>query len=172
MKDDVHIITIAVNSGSNEKLQKFMKDREYTYTVINDNSGKLAKKFGFEVDIAGTLQEAKVFVQNNNEYFIALLDLNLPDAPDGEIVDYIASKGIPSIVLTSNMNKQTRDEILKKDVIDYVYKVNMDDVYHILNLIERLLKNREYKVMIVDDSIVTRNEVKRIIVSENRFRFE
>jgi diguanylate cyclase (GGDEF)-like protein len=129
-------------------------------------ASRIVKKFGFEVDIAGTLQEAKVFVQNNNEYFIALLDLNLPDAPDGEIVDYIASKGIPSIVLTSNMNKQTRDEILKKDVIDYVYKVNMDDVYHILNLIERLLKNREYKVMIVDDSIVTRNEVKRILQSQ------
>jgi thioredoxin-related protein len=67
MKDDVHIITIAVNSGSNEKLQKFMKDREYTYTVINDNSGKLAKKFGvqaypttFIYDGSGKLQFSEV----------------------------------------------------------------------------------------------------------------
>ena len=90
-------------------------------------ASRIVKKFGFEVDIAGTLQEAKVFVQNNNEYFIALLDLNLPDAPDGEIVDYIASKGIPSIVLTSNMNKQTRDEILKKDV-DKIIRQQKDDL--------------------------------------------
>jgi len=67
MKDDVHIITIAVNSGSNEELQKFMKDREYTDTVINDNSGKLAKKFGvqaypttFIYDGSGKLQFSEV----------------------------------------------------------------------------------------------------------------
>jgi len=67
MQGDVHIITIAVNSGSNEELQNFMKEREYSYTVINDNNGKLAKKFGvqaypttFIYDGSGKLQFSEV----------------------------------------------------------------------------------------------------------------
>ncbi|MCK4441761.1 MAG: protein disulfide oxidoreductase [Sulfurovaceae bacterium] len=67
MKDDVHIITIAVNSGTDEELQKFMKEKGYTYTVINDNKGKLAKKFGvqaypttFIYDGSGKLQFSEV----------------------------------------------------------------------------------------------------------------
>jgi len=67
IKDDVHIITVAVNSGSDEDLRKFMKENGYSYTVINDNSGKLAKKFGVEAypttfiyDGSGKLQFSEV----------------------------------------------------------------------------------------------------------------
>lgn len=138
--------------------------------IVEDNKAlskliakKIAQNIDFEVDVAHSLKEAQALVGSGNEYFIALLDLNLPDAPDGEVVDYIISKKIPSIVLTGNVDKKTRDEILKKDVIDYVYKGNMDDVNYIFKLIERLSKNREYKVIVVDDSITMRNEMKRML---------
>ena len=123
---------------------------------------KIATNTDFEVDTAYTLKEAQTLV-GSNSYFMALLDLNLPDAPDGEVVDYMLSKKIPSIVLTANVDKKTREEILKKDVIDYVFKGNMDDVNYIFQLIKRLSKNREYKVMVVDDSILLRNEMKKIL---------
>ncbi len=138
--------------------------------IVEDNKAlskliakKIVQNINFDVDVAHTLKEAQTLIGNGNIYFIALLDLNLPDAPNGEVVDYIVSKKVPSIVLTANVDKQTRDEILKKDVIDYVYKGNMDDVNYIFQLIERLSKNREYKVMIVDDSIVMRKEIKRML---------
>ena len=138
--------------------------------IVEDNKAlskliakKIAQNIDFEVDVAHSLKEAQNLIGSGNEYFITLLDLNLPDAPNGEVVDYILSKKIPSIVLTANVDKKTRDEILKKDVIDYVYKGNMDDVNYIFQLIERLSKNRNYKVMIVDDSIVMRNEIKRLL---------
>lgn len=138
--------------------------------IVEDNKAlskliakKIAQNIDFEVDVAHSLKEAQAMVASENEYFIALLDLNLPDAPNGEVVDFMLSKKIPSIVLTANVDKKTREEMLKKDVIDYVYKGNMDDVNYIFQLIERLSKNREYKVMVVDDSITMRNEIKRIL---------
>ena len=138
--------------------------------IVEDNKAlskliakKISQNIDFEVHVAHTLEEARTFVNGDDEYFIALLDLNLPDAPNGEVVDYMLTKKIPSIVLTGNVDKQTRDEILKKDVIDYVYKGNMDDVNYIFQLIERLSKHREYKVMVVDDSITMRNEMKRVL---------
>jgi len=141
--------------------------------IVEDNKAlskliakKISQNTNFEVDVAHSLKEAQVLIGKGSRYFLALLDLNLPDAPDGEVVDYILSKLIPSIVLTANVDIKTRENILKKDVIDYVYKGNMDDVNYIFTLIQRLSKNREYKVMVVDDSITMRNEIKRMLSAQ------
>ncbi len=42
---DWQVITVAVNSGSDEELKKFMKERGLTYTVINDTEGEFAQSF-------------------------------------------------------------------------------------------------------------------------------
>jgi len=49
LSKEYSIITIAVNSGSDEELKIFMKEHELSYKVIHDKSGKLAKKFNIEV---------------------------------------------------------------------------------------------------------------------------
>ena len=43
-----NVISIAVTSGSNQKIQLFMKEHNLSYNVINDSNGALAKKFGIE----------------------------------------------------------------------------------------------------------------------------
>ena len=138
--------------------------------IVEDNkalSKLIAKKMethlNFDIDVAHSLSEAKAFIQKDDNYFIALLDLNLPDAPDGEVVDFMIKQKVPSIVLTGSIDNETRDKILKKDVIDYVYKGNMDDVNYIFTLIERLHKNRDIKVLVVDDSITVRAQIKGIL---------
>jgi thiol-disulfide isomerase/thioredoxin len=49
LKNSCNVITIAVNSGSDEELKSFMSERDFSYKVINDSEGLLAKKFGVEV---------------------------------------------------------------------------------------------------------------------------
>lgn len=138
--------------------------------IVEDNKAlsklimkKMESNLDFDVDVAHSFEEAQNLVEKNSDYFVALLDLNLPDAPDGEVVDMILSYKIPSIVLTGSMDKEVREKILKKDVIDYVYKGNIDDVNYIFMLIERLHKNRDIKVMIVDDSMATRAQIKSLL---------
>lgn len=138
--------------------------------IVEDNKAlskliikKMESNLDFDIDAAYSFEEAQNLVENSSDYFVALLDLNLPDAPDGEVVDMILSHKIPSIVLTGSMDKEIREKILKKDVIDYVYKGNIDDVNYIFTLIERLHKNRDIKVMIVDDSIATRAQIKSLL---------
>jgi diguanylate cyclase (GGDEF)-like protein len=125
---------------------------------------KLEKSLDFEVDIAYSMAEAELFSRKYT-YFIAILDLNLPDAPNGEVVDRMIEKKIPSIVLTGTVDKAFRAEILKKEVIDYVVKGGIEDIDYIVDTIERLSKNRRYKVMVVDDSMVFRNQMKRMVQS-------
>jgi len=68
LKDSgVRVVTIAVSSGSNDTIKDFMTKRGYSYSVINDNSAELAKRFKvgaypttFIYDSNGTLQFAEV----------------------------------------------------------------------------------------------------------------
>ncbi len=43
-----NVVSIAVTSGSDEKIKLFMKEHDLKYRVINDSNGALAKKFGIE----------------------------------------------------------------------------------------------------------------------------
>jgi len=138
--------------------------------IVEDNKAlsklivkKMESNLDFDVDMAYTFEEAQNLVEKDSDYFVALLDLNLPDAPDGEVVDMILAHKIPSIILTGSMEKEIREKILKKDVIDYVYKGNIDDVNYIFTLIERLHKNRDIKVLVVDDSMATRAQIKSLL---------
>lgn len=44
-----NVLTIAVNSGSNENIKKWLSKRDISYPVLNDASGIWSKKFNIEV---------------------------------------------------------------------------------------------------------------------------
>jgi len=137
--------------------------------IVEDNktlAKLLAKKIktalDFEVDIAYQLSEAKLFL-HKYKYFVTLLDINLPDAPNGEVVDYVLSKGQPAIVLSGNIDKDFRKKMLQKNIIDYVNKGGVDDINYTLSIIKRLQKNQNHKVLVVDDSMVFRKTMEGLL---------
>ncbi|AGZ82030.1 diguanylate cyclase [Campylobacter fetus] len=141
--------------------------------IVDDNKALarlIAKKMENNVDmdivVAHTFNEARDIIDDNDDFFIALLDLNLPDAPNGEIVDYIISKNILVIVLTGSIDSATKDIFMNKNIVDYVVKSNMNNIDYIFDSINRLSKNRDYKVMVVDDSTPMRNKIKQILLSQ------
>ena len=137
--------------------------------IIEDNktlakliAKKLSEALDFEVDVAYTLKEAKLFLKMY-KYFVCLLDINLPDAPNGEVVDYVLSKNQHAIVLSGNIDKDFRKKMLQKNIIDYVNKGGVNDINYIINTIQRLYKNQQYKVLVVDDSMVIRKQMKGML---------
>ena len=137
--------------------------------IVEDNktlAKLLAKKIktalDFEVDIAYQLSEAKLFL-HKYKYFVTLLDINLPDAPNGEVVDYVLSKGQPAIVLSGNIDKDFRKKMLQKNIIDYVNKGGVGDINYTINIIRRLQQNQNHKVLVVDDSMVFRKTMERLL---------
>ena len=54
-----NVVTIAVNSGSNEELLAYMKAKELTYSVINDAEGVLSHKFNIEAYPTTLIYDAK-----------------------------------------------------------------------------------------------------------------
>ena len=141
--------------------------------IVEDNktlvaliSKKLEDALDFQVDVAYSLAEAKLFLKMY-DYFVTLLDINLPDAPNGEVVDYAISKGNRVIVLSGIVDKTFRESILKKKIIDYVNKGSVDYINYIAQTINRLEKNKNHTVLVVDDSMVFRKQMQSLL--ENMF---
>lgn len=103
------------------------------------------------------------------DYFLAVLDLNLPDAPDGEIVDLVIGYNIPVVVFSSQFNEDLRDQILSKNVIDYVIKENPSSLDYLVSLVGRIHANRNIKTLVVDDSTTARKYLMDLM---NRFQFQ
>ena len=131
-------------------------------TLVKLISKKLEAALDFQVDVAYSLAEAKLFLKMY-DYFITLLDINLPDAPNGEIVDYAISKENRVIVLSGNIDKTFRESMLKKNIIDYVNKGGVDDINYIIQTINRLEKNKNHTVLVVDDSMVFRKQMQTLL---------
>ncbi len=115
------------------------------------------------VDYAMNFAEAQALVESNENYFAALVDLSLPDAPNGEVVDYTLEKNIPTIVLTSTFDEKRRESLLNKGIVDYVTKEGKYSYELALNTIHRLINNEKIKVLIVDDSSVQRKLLRNLL---------
>lgn len=85
-------------------------------------------------------------------FHVAILDLNLPDAQNGEIIDLVQEYDIPIIVLTATMNKKVQKIILEKDILEYVTKQNPKNISYVTTIVKRVLANYDEYILIVDDS--------------------
>ncbi|QKF87794.1 bile resistance regulator [Campylobacter upsaliensis RM3940] len=135
--------------------------------LIDDNkmlSKLLAKKIqntlNYEVDIAHTMTEAIAML--NNEYFLSFVDLCLPDAMNGEIVDVVADK-IPTIVLTASNDTNKREEFMHKNILDYIFKESDTCVDQILDAISTLSYYAKTKVILAMAKLPERNEIKKFL---------
>ena len=134
-------------------------------TISNFIKRDLVADMDVDVFQVFSYDEAKELLERKTDFFVAITGLILQDAFNGEIIDYVESKGIPSIVLTDAFDEQTRLEILSKNVIDYVVKRGMECLDHIKKLIIRLYMNQSIKALIVDDSKVLRSIYKNLLTT-------
>ncbi len=111
-----------------------------------------------------SLTEAEMVLESSaDKLFAALVDLNLPDAPNGESVDLVMQYHLPCIVLTGTYDEQRRDDMLLKGVVDYVLKESQHSYEYVFRLLNRLQRNCTIKILIADDSDAMRNFMRRVL---------
>ncbi|KZY62301.1 hypothetical protein A3742_05280 [Oleiphilus sp. HI0071] len=144
------------------------------FLIVEDSSivAKILKHLlkehpSLDYDIATTAAEARTLLERNRSaYFAALVDLNLPDAPDGEVVDECISQSLPTIVLTGNFDETKRQEIFKKRVVDYIVKESRFSYEYAIKLLNRLHRNKEIKILVADDSSTSRKHICNLLQSQ------
>lgn len=123
---------------------------------------------------AGSLTEAKHIVANSipEEYLCAVVDYTLPDAANGEAIDFIIDSYFPTVVVTGQLDENIRTNVLSKQVVDYIPKENAQVYDYLTRLLERLEKNKTIGVLVVDDSRPSRNAMTSLLRRHNFVTYE
>lgn len=108
-------------------------------------------------------QAVELYQAHQHQLVAALVDLALPDAPHGELVDYLLQQGLPVVVLTGTSDGDVRDQLLKKGVADYVIKESRFSYQYAVQMLQRLEKNRSVEVLIAEDSSTYRHYVRQLL---------
>lgn len=123
---------------------------------------------------AHNLIEAKfVFSSSAPESFLcAIVDYDLPDAPRGQAIDFTLRSFLPTIVVARHLDDDTRETILKKDIVDYITKENEQVYEYLSRLLSRLEKNKKVGVLVVDALRARRASMVSLLRRHNFITFE
>ena len=115
---------------------------------------------------ASTMAEAQdLYEKHKDELFAGIIDLALPDAPNGELVDFLLAEGFPVIVLTGSYKEERRAVLVKQGVVDYVVKESRYSYRYAINMVNRLYKNQQIQVLVVEDSKQYRKHIVRLLMA-------
>ena len=127
-----------------------VEDSKFFATLIKN---KIEDELGFSAVVVETKKAAKLVLDvRKDDFFIALLDLNLPDADEYQIVDLVSSYKLPSVVFSGSYSEGVLSRSSHNYVLDYVIKDNPSSVDYLLSLVQRFYKNQFVNVLVVDDS--------------------
>ncbi len=124
---------------------------------------KFIEQTGYEPIWAASLAQAMERLAEHDDFFAAIIDFNLPDAPNGEAIEEVIIHKIPAIVFTGMISEQVRDAIWSHKVVDYFLKTDLGSIDNIISLLDRLRRNRRTKVILTDDSTFFRTYLARLL---------
>jgi len=96
-------------------------------------------------------------------FTMALVDYVLPDAARGEAVDLVTGAGISTIVFTSTIDEELREQIWSKKVADYLLKEDPHSLAAIVAAIRQLPVNQQTLVLVVDGSGSLRRRISELL---------
>jgi diguanylate cyclase (GGDEF)-like protein len=115
---------------------------------------------------ASSMKEAKLLYNEHKEtLFAGIIDLVLPDATNGELVEFLLEERFPVIVLTGSYQEERRKELVKLGVVDYVVKETRYSYRYAINMVNRLYKNQSIQVLVVEDSKQYRKHITRLLIA-------
>ena len=132
--------------------------------IISLLKSELENYENIEPYFAYTYQEAKTLIDTHKGNFhAAVLDYNLTDAKQGEIIALVNVHNIPIIVLTSSESSSIKEFIKKHNVAELILKDGQPSIKYTIKSIDRILKNYDTTVLIVDDSRLYRQKILKIL---------
>jgi CheY-like chemotaxis protein len=75
---------------------------------------KLETDFSCQVTQCANADVFRQVMQSGQTFDVAVVDLNLPGASDGEILDAVIAERIPAVVFTADFNRDLRERLLQR----------------------------------------------------------
>ena len=119
-------------------------------------------------------QSLQAALQNPPANFVvALCDLNLEDAPNGETVELLEQYKITTVVLSATFSERTRQRVYKhSNVADYVNKDNPAAINYAVNTLKRLRKNSTRSVWLVSHPQAQKQQETLQVLQQQRYHLQ
>lgn len=115
---------------------------------------RLRTSLGAEVICCMSADMCRAVLSREDCHFdIAIAGLQIPGAEDGEMLDAVIARAIPVVVFTGTFDLHIREQIIGRGVADYIVKDNDRAMDTVITSVKRLLANRAFKVLVVDDMV-------------------
>lgn len=132
--------------------------------IANALQTLISTRLRYNCIVAHSMKEAsEAMLKYKGKFDVALLDLGLPDAPRGEVVDLITKFDIPTIILTGSNLEEDEAKFRDKNIVDYVIKDGSYSLEYALYVVKRIVSNKNIKVLIVDDSEMACIKISKLL---------
>ena len=96
-------------------------------------------------------------------YAVALLDLNLSGPPAGSLIEALASKRLPYVVLTEESEDELLASLPSGPLVDCVVNEGIESISYAVDLVGRIARNRGIRVLVASPSAVDRQRVGALL---------
>lgn len=110
---------------------------------------KIAEETGLRVLVAYNFTDAKKLIESDLNIVVCLTDLNLPDAEEAATVPLLHQHHISTVVLTANYTEETRLQMFKERVADYVIKDGLAAIDYAVKTVVTLIANANLTVWVL-----------------------
>ena len=137
-------------------------------SICNTLKSLIESDIDINILIAKSLKEsAQIILKEKGVFDVILADLGLPDAPDGEVIDFLSKFSIPIVVLTGTDNIDIENKFRNKNIVDYIIKDGISALNYATLIVKRIILNKDVKVLVVDDS---KSFVQKSVDLLNRYK--
>mgnify|MGYP003748617029 CR=1 FL=1 len=118
----------------------------------------LEKRLPVKVVTVHSLSATQLLLKGNpHQLFLSISAV----AKDFKQIDLLQSFNIPVIAVIDQYEDALRDQLIKKNVLDYVVKTTSADTTYVCDLVARVFKNKTIKVLVIDNFKVSHFVIAR-----------
>ena len=118
---------------------------------------------GFNTYEACDIKQARIYIEEEFvDFFAVLLEIDLRSSESKEsFVEYMISKRIATIILSSYCDSAFMEKMLKRDIVDYIAKTREEDLNYAVDMVKRISIYKDHKVLVVDDSKIAQKSARK-----------
>jgi len=130
--------------------------------ILEKLQHNLLKHTEYELITTDDCDEVQVLI-NEHDFDATIVDIKVIEGRRSELINQLIEKNIPVILLTDSEDIALKESVMTKNIVSYIINQTDEDITYACWLLERLEKNRLSKILIVEDSMVYRKMISRIL---------
>ena len=129
------------------------------------------KKISQDIEIihASTFKEGmKYILKYGNTLNLTLLNDNISELKDSTVIDMLEVNNIKTIIICENIKELPTELIISKEcILDCIVKYDENSTKNIVNSANRVLKNLDKNILVVEDSKIQLSVITKILKKMN-----